>query len=80
MIRIFTLYEIFYYMIFTQHSAGKIWSSICMQDIVKLELHDQINLIGLMLFVFCIRFIWQINLMKIIIYNSSSVSDENNYL
>ena len=41
------LYEIFYYMVFTRHSAGKIWSSICIQDIVKPELHHQVNLIRL---------------------------------
>ena len=33
------LYEIFYHMVFTRHSAGKIWLSICIQDIVKPELH-----------------------------------------
>ena len=26
------LYEIVYYMVFTRHSAGKLWSSICIQD------------------------------------------------
>ena len=26
------LYENFYYMVSTRHSAGKIWSSICIQD------------------------------------------------
>ena len=31
-------------MILTPHSAGKIWPSICIQDIVKPELHCQINL------------------------------------
>ena len=41
------LYEIFYYMVFTRHSAGKIWSSICIKDIVKPELHHQVNLIRL---------------------------------
>ena len=34
------LYENFYYIIITFHSAGKIWSSICIQDIA---LHYQIN-------------------------------------
>ena len=34
------LYENFYYIVFTRYSAGKIWSSICIQDIV---LHEQIN-------------------------------------
>ena len=37
---IFMLYENFYYIVFTRYSAGKIWSSICIQDIV---LHEQIN-------------------------------------
>ena len=36
------LYE-FFYMAFTHYSAGKICSSICIQDIVKPELHYQIN-------------------------------------
>ena len=40
----FFLYEIFYYMVFTLNSAGKIGSSICVQDIV---LHHQINSIQL---------------------------------
>ena len=44
MIRIFMLYEIFYYMVFTRYSAGKIWLSICVKDIVKPELRYQINL------------------------------------
>ena len=45
MIRIFyMMYENFYYMIFTRHSAGKIWSSICIQYIA---LHYQINPIRL---------------------------------
>ena len=41
------LYENFYYMVFTRYSAGKIWSSICIKDILKAELHYQINLIRL---------------------------------
>ena len=41
------LYEFFYYMVVTHYSAGKIWSSICIQDIVKPEFHYQINLIRL---------------------------------
>ena len=41
------LYEIFYYMVFTCYSADKIWSSICIQDILKALLHYQINLIRL---------------------------------
>ena len=65
------LYESFYCMIFTHHSAGKIWSSICMQDIVKPGLHCKINLIRLMyhiiinLYQICLT---NICLMKIIIY------------
>ena len=47
------LYEIFYHMVFTRYSAGKIWSSICIQDILKAELHYQINLIT----IFLIRFV-----------------------
>ena len=62
------LYEIFYYMVFTRHSAGKIWSSICLQDIAQPGLHYQMNLIRLTWVVLYIRFVWQINLMKIIIY------------
>ena len=58
------LYEIFYYMVFTCHSAVKIWSSISIQDIVL----DQINPIQLIWFVFCVRFAWQVTLMKMIIY------------
>ena len=42
-----------------------IWSSICIQDIV---LHYQIDRIPLIWLVSCIRFVWQINLMKMIIY------------
>ena len=34
MIRVFILYENFDYMAFIRHSAGKIWSPICIQDIV----------------------------------------------
>ena len=41
------LYEIFYYMVLTRHSASKIWSSISIQDIAKPELHHQVNLIRL---------------------------------
>ena len=37
------LYGNFYYLVFTRPSAGKIWSSICMQDSVKSILHYQIN-------------------------------------
>ena len=39
MICIFMLYERFFNIVFTRHSAGNIWSSICMQDIVKPGLH-----------------------------------------
>ena len=38
------LYKKFYYMVFTCNSAGKMWSSIFIQDIVKPELNYQINL------------------------------------
>ena len=38
------LYENFYYMVFTRHPTGKIWSPNCIQDIV---LPYQINLIRL---------------------------------
>ena len=41
------LYEIVY-IVFVRYSAGKIWSSICIQDIVKPQLHYQINLIRLL--------------------------------
>ena len=41
------MYEIFYYMVFTHYLASKIWSSIYIQDMVKPELHYQINLIRL---------------------------------
>ena len=34
-------------MVFARYSAGKIWSSISIQDILKAELHYQINLIRL---------------------------------
>ena len=66
----FLLYEIFYYMVFPSYSAGKIWSSICMQDIVKPELHYQINLIQLINII--TRFLYQICL--------TDKSDENKYL
>ena len=45
-------------MVFTRYSAGKIWSSICMQVILKVELHYQINLIRLINIV--TRFLYQI--------------------
>ena len=59
------LYENFYYMVFTCHSAAKIWSLICTQDIV---LHYQINPIWLTWLVFWIRFVWQANPVKMIVY------------
>ena len=52
------LYEIFYYMVFTRYSAGKIWSSICIQDIVKPEFYYQINLTQLINII--TRFLYQI--------------------
>ena len=53
------------YMVFTRHLTGKIWSSICIQDIV---LHFQINPVRLIWLIFCIKFVWQVNLMKMINY------------
>ena len=47
MIRIFMLHENINYMVFTRYSAAKIWSSFCIEDILKVELHYQINLIRL---------------------------------
>ena len=63
------LYEIFYFMVFTRYSPRKIWSSVYMQDIVKPELHYQINLIRLFNVA---RFLYQICL--------TDKSDESNYL
>ena len=62
------LYDIFYYMVFTRYSAGKTWSIICIQDILKAELHYQINLIRL------------INITTRILYQIclTDKSDENN--
>ena len=57
-------------MVFTCYSADKIWSSICMQDIIKAELHYQINLIRLVNII--TRFLYQICL--------TDKSDGNNYL
>ena len=57
-------------MVFTRYYAGKIWSSICIHDIVKPELHYQINLIRLIKVI--IRFLYQICL--------TDISDKNNYL
>ena len=45
------LYEFSYYMVFTHYLAGKIWSSIFIEDIVKPELHYQINLIRLIIMI-----------------------------
>ena len=64
------LYKILYYMVFTLYSAGKIWSSICIQVVLKAELHYQINLIRLINIM--IRFLYQICL--------TDKSHENNYL
>ena len=64
------MYEVFYNMVFTRYYAGKIRSSICIQDIVKPELYYQINLIRLIKVI--IRFLYQICL--------TDISDENNYL
>ena len=64
------LYEIFYSMVFTRHSAAKVWSSICIQDIVKPGLHYQINLIRLINII--TYFLYQICL--------TDKFDENNYL
>ena len=41
MILIIYVYENVYYMVFTRHWAGKIWSSVCIQNIA---LHYQICL------------------------------------
>ena len=57
-------------MVFTRYSAGKIWSSICMQDILKTELHYQINLIRLINII--THFLYQICL--------TDKSTGNNYL
>ena len=60
----------FYYMVFTRYYAGKIWSSICIQDIAQSELHYQIILIRLIKVI--ILFLYQICL--------TDISDKNNYL
>ena len=64
------LYEIFYSTVFTRYSVGRIRSSICIQDIVKVELHHQVNLIPLINIRTC--FLYQICL--------TDKSDVNNYL
>ena len=69
MTRFFILYEVFYYMVFIRYSVGKIWLSICMQDILKAELHYHINLIRLINII--TRFLYQICL--------KDKSDENKY-
>ena len=51
-------------MVFTRYSAGKIRSSICIQDIVKLGLNYQINLIRLLNMTRFLYQIYLINLMK----------------
>ena len=61
------LYEIFCYIFLTRYSAGKIWSPICMQDIVEPELHYPVNLIRLINMM--TRFLYQICL--------TDKSDEN---
>ena len=63
------LCEIFYYKVFTRYLADKIWSSIYVKDIVKPELHYQINLIQL---INIISFRYQTWL--------TEKSDENNYM
>ena len=57
-------------MVFTRYSTGKIWSSICIQNIAKPELHNHINLIRLINII--TRFLYQICL--------TDNSDENIYL
>ena len=44
-------YENFYYMIFARHSAGKIWSSICIQVVV---LHVMLYCITRFLYKICL--------------------------
>ena len=59
MIRLFLCYMNFYIVSFSStYSAGAIWSSICIQDIVKPELHYQINLIRLINII--TRFLYQV--------------------
>ena len=67
MIRIFCYMKIFIYMVFTRHSAGKIWSWICMLDIV---LHYQINPVRLIWLLYCIIFVCQVNLMIIYMFRT----------
>ena len=57
-------------MVFTCYSAGNTCSSICVQDIVKQELHYQIYMIRLINII--TRFLYQICL--------TDKSDGNNYL
>ena len=63
------LYEIFYYIVFTRYLVGKIWSLICIQDILKAESHYQINLTRLINII--TRSLYQICL--------TDKSDGNNY-
>ena len=58
------------YMVFARYLDGKIWSSICVLDIVKPELRYQINLIRLIDII--TFFLYQICL--------TDKSDEHNYL
>ena len=57
MIRIFYVMWKFYYMVFTRHSVGKIWSSVCVQDIYY-TLSDYFGAINLA------RFLYQIYLIN----------------
>ena len=57
MIRIFYVMSKFYYMVFTRHSVGKIWSSGCVQDIYY-TLSDYFGAINLA------RFLYQIYLIN----------------
>ena len=54
------LCEIFYYTVFTRYWTGKIWSSICIQDIAKRGLHYQVNLIRVINII--THFLYQISL------------------
>ena len=47
------------HMVFTRHSAGKIWSSICIQYIALLCQINAVRLIGLVFYtVLSVRYIW----------------------
>ena len=56
----FLLYENFYFIVFALYSAGKIWSSVCMQDNVNPVFHYQIRLTD------CSLLYYHINLLKAI--------------